>query len=171
MNDNGSICKITLDGTDCPIDEPAPFHPKWFSHKFRGPGVRYEVGLCIQTGWIVWVNGPFPCGSFPDLKIAREWIVFKLKKDEKILADGGYSDKNVFFDTPTGYRSPFQRMKKLARARHETVNKRIKQFKIFKDSFRHDVTKHGFCFRACANITQISIQKEEPLFDILYFDP
>jgi hypothetical protein len=74
MQDNDSICKITLDGTDCKIQEPFPFDPRWYSHKFKGPGQRYEVGLCIQTDWIVWVNGPFPCGSHSDIKIAREWI-------------------------------------------------------------------------------------------------
>lgn len=170
MKDNGSTCKITLDGTDCPIFEPQPFHPKWFSHKFKGPGVRYEVGVCLQTGWIVWTNGPYPCGSFPDIKIARDWIVHELLPGEKYLADGGYNDGRVHAETPTGYNTPDQRMKKLARARHETVNKRIKQFKIFQEMFRHKLTNHGICFKACANITQIAIQSGEPLFSIEYDD-
>ena len=76
MNDNGSRCKITVDGTDFRIREPHPFNKeRWFSKKFKGPGVRYEVGICIQTGWIVWLNGPFPCGEFPDLKIAKMELV------------------------------------------------------------------------------------------------
>ena len=60
---------MSIDGTDCRIQEPTPFDPLWYSHKFNGPGVRYEVGICIQTGWIVWVHGPFPAGDFPDIKI------------------------------------------------------------------------------------------------------
>ena len=70
MSDTGAVCKVTLDGTDCPINEPVPFNPKYYSHKFKGPGLKYELGICIQTGWICWWNGPFPCGN-PDLAIAR----------------------------------------------------------------------------------------------------
>ena len=66
MADPGQRCKITVDGTDFRIQEPSPFDPKWYSHKFRGPGLRYEIGVCIKTGWIVWVNGPFPAGAWPD---------------------------------------------------------------------------------------------------------
>ena len=34
----GQCCFISLDGTDFNIQEPSPFDPKWFSHKFEGPG-------------------------------------------------------------------------------------------------------------------------------------
>jgi hypothetical protein len=44
---NGSVCKMTIDGTDCRIWDPMPFSPKWYSHKFKCPGLRYKVGLCI----------------------------------------------------------------------------------------------------------------------------
>ena len=82
--------KVTLDGTDCRIREPAPFNKKWYSHKFKGPGLRYEIGLCIFSGHIVWVSGPFPCGEYPDLKIIREGIIHLLKEGEMLIADGGY---------------------------------------------------------------------------------
>ena len=95
IDDNDSICKITLDGTDCRIEEPIRFDRKWYSHKFHGPGVRYEIGLNIQNGWIVWVNGPYPCGSYPDLKIARDYVFLMLEPGEKILGDGGYNDGGV----------------------------------------------------------------------------
>ena len=51
------------------IQEPTPFDPKWFSDKFEDPSVWYKVGICLQTGWIVWWNGVFPCGNYPDLCI------------------------------------------------------------------------------------------------------
>jgi hypothetical protein len=132
MQDNGSICKVTVDGTDCRINEPKPFNPKWYSHKFKGPGVRYEVAVCIQTGWIVWVHGPFACGKFPDLRIARMGVFTQLAEGEMVVADGGYRDGRENADTPTGLNNEMQRMKSIARARHETVNGRIKQFNILK---------------------------------------
>ena len=41
---------ISVDGTDCRIYEPEPFDTKWYSHKFNGPGLRYEIGVCIVSG-------------------------------------------------------------------------------------------------------------------------
>jgi hypothetical protein len=170
MGDNGSICRVTVDGTDFRIYEPGPFNPKWFSHKFRGPGVRYEIGLCIQTGWIVWVNGPYPCGEWSDLKIARHLLIHELDDREKYLGDGGYSDGRQWSETPNGLNNNDQAMKAVARARHETVNRRFKQFSILERRFRHQVEKHGMVFAAVSNITQLSIQLSEPLFDVDYYD-
>jgi hypothetical protein len=78
-------CKIILDGTDFPIREPSPFSSQWFSHKLNGPGLRYEIGVSIQKGWIVWAYGPFPAGSYPDLKIAQSRIVQFLGQRERLL--------------------------------------------------------------------------------------
>jgi hypothetical protein len=72
---------VTVDGTDLQIYEPTPFSKKWYSHKFRAAGLRYEVAVCIQTGDIVWFHGPFPCGEWPDLKIFRDGL-------KKVLAPG-----------------------------------------------------------------------------------
>jgi hypothetical protein len=80
--------------------EPTEFDPKWFSHKFRGPGVRYEIGLCIATGNIVWAHGGYPCG-WPDLRLARDAFIDRLEIYEKALADKGYRDNN-FFVNPNG---------------------------------------------------------------------
>ena len=169
MRDNESTCKVTIDGTDFRIYEPAPFDPKWYSHKFHGPGLRYEVGVCIQTGWIVWRNGPFPC-SKNDLQIARSWLIYELDQGEKYLADGGYRDGGQFSETPNGLNNPDQKMKALARARHETVNRRFKQFGILSQRFRHSLNKHGAVFMAVANITQLAIMVDQPLFNIEYYD-
>ena len=68
-------CHVSVDETDFRIREPKPIWPGWFSHKFSGPGVQYKVGVSIQNGWIVWVNGPFLCGDFPDLRIVRESLI------------------------------------------------------------------------------------------------
>jgi len=85
------VCKISVDGRDFSIQEPSPFDRKWYSHKFKGAGVWYEVGVCLQTGDIIWMNGPFECGSFPDGKIAAEMGLYaSLDDSEKFVCDGGY---------------------------------------------------------------------------------
>jgi hypothetical protein len=62
---------MVIDGINLQVYEPRKygFDPAWWSHKFNGPGVRYKIASCINTGDIVWLNGPFPCGKFPDLNI------------------------------------------------------------------------------------------------------
>ena len=126
--DNGSQCLVSVDGTDFAIQEPSPFSPKWFSHKFKGAGVRYEVAICIQTGEPVWINGPFPCGSWNDLRIARSALVDALDPGEYYLADGGYRDGNQWSVTPSGHHRFDDRQKSVVRARHETYNKRLKDW-------------------------------------------
>jgi DDE superfamily endonuclease len=185
IDDNGSICKVTVDGTDCRIFEPKPFSPKWFSHKFNGPALRYEVAVNIQNGWIVHVNGPFPAGRYSDLKIARERLTTLLENSvcegEMALADGGYQDGYLYFETPTGdNESEDQRMKAIARARHETINRRLKVWRILNNRYHGNIAKHGHIFMAVANITQLGIETrghdvneedtEGGLFEVEYYD-
>ncbi len=151
-----------MDGTDFKIEEPTPFSTKWFSHKFKGPGLRYEVGICIRTGHMIWINGGFPCGDYPDIKVAREAFVSFLDRGEKALTDKGYRDDNFFV-------IPNLKNKKLHRrimSRHETVNRRMKQFQALKQVFRHNIDKHTMVFNAVANLTQIMIENGSPLFEI-----
>ena len=162
---------VSVDGTDFKINEPLPFSRAWYSHKFRAAGVRYEIAICLQTGEIVWINGPFPCGSYPDRKIARdEGLEDALNVGEMYVADGGYRDGFTRAETPTGLRNEDQWMKGIARARHETLNARFKLFGVLRQLFRHSVEKHGIVFGAVANITQIVIEEESPLFQIQYYD-
>ena len=97
---------------------------KWYSHKFKHAGVQYEVAVCIQTGDIVWIHGPFPCGRWPDIKIFRSRLIHKLASKEKVEADRGYRGERSKVRTPDDYYSQVdRRAKRRARARHETVNK------------------------------------------------
>ena len=82
---------MTIDGADFQIQEPSPFNPIWFSHKFNAAALRYEVGVCIQTGWIVWTAGPFPAGDFPDLEIFRLYLKDLLGTNERVETYEGYT--------------------------------------------------------------------------------
>jgi hypothetical protein len=41
---------VTVDGTNFRINGPTDFSTKWFSHKFKGPGLRDEVAISIRGG-------------------------------------------------------------------------------------------------------------------------
>jgi hypothetical protein len=166
--DNGSSCLVSVDGTDFAIFEPSPFSPKWYSHKFNGPGLRYEIAICIQTGEPVWINGPFPCGSWSDLRIARNALVDALDAGEYYLADGGYRDGGQYSVTPTGLYLFDDRQKSVVRARHETLNKRYKDWGALRQLYRHNRVSHSKVFRAIANIVQVTIMNGEPLFEVEY---
>ena len=91
-NDNGSLAKSCFDCVDCATWEPQPFTDDNFSFKVNGPGVRYEIGLGIQVGWIVWVNGPYQPGVYNDDQIARTMGLWEaLAPGERFLADSIYT--------------------------------------------------------------------------------
>ena len=133
------------------ITEPSPFDPKWFSHKFKGPGLTYEVGVCIENGHIVWVYGPFPCGRYADLTIFKMGLKLLLSQGEKVLADGGYRDELMLG------RAAFRDEQKIVyarcRARHKTGNRRFTHLFCVGHRFRHDVSLHSAGFHAVCNIT------------------
>jgi hypothetical protein len=165
--DNGSISKVSVDGTDFRINQPTPFWKGWYSHKFKSAGVCYEVAISIQSGDIVWIHGPFPCGKFPDLTIFQMGLKQMLQPTgERTKADGGYIGEPLTIELPdeSCFSGPAQKqLKKKVQRSHETVNARFKHFKILNEKFRHEVKKHKAVFNAIAVITQLEI---EPLFQV-----
>jgi hypothetical protein len=58
------------------------------------------------------------------------------------------------------------------RARHETLNGRLKNWGILSQVFCHHIMMHGDVFQACAVVTQPQLTDEngEPLFEVEYKD-
>ena len=107
MSDNGSDCLVSVDGVDFEIEEPYPYHREvskiWFSHKFKGPGLRYEVAVCIQTGDIVKIEGPYCPGDWNDAMIFADSTIPLLDEGERVEADGGYHHHDPeYAKTPNG---------------------------------------------------------------------
>mmetsp|Transcript_22629 Transcript_22629/g.55926 ORF Transcript_22629/g.55926 Transcript_22629/m.55926 type:complete len:137 (+) Transcript_22629:649-1059(+) len=127
------------------------------SHKFAAAGFRYEVAIAIATGLICSINGPFKCGNWPDLKIARDHLHEILPQGEYYLADAGYrcqhSPSVTKFDIPAHEREDMDRLM----AYHETINGKFKHWKILNDRFRGSENKHGGAFFAVAVLTQLEI--------------
>ena len=170
--DNGSDCLQSVDGTDFQIPYAGPL---FFTPKFRGSGLRYEVGLNIQTGDICWTYGPHPPGIFNDLQIFRMALKKELQRGEKVQADKIYgSDAPHFVKAPGTIHSSRDptiiAMEKKVRSRHEHVNKRFKQWSILKNVYRHDIMYHGDVFHAFACMTQNAIENGERLNQVQYLD-
>ena len=151
---------MVVDGIDFRIQEPRKngFNPKWYSHKYHKSGVRYEVATCINTGHIVWIHGPFPCGSSDDITIYRLGLKRLLMRGEKVWADGGYrGDPTILHRLLPGLTRELKREMARGRARHETINGRFTDWSALRDVYRHDLNKHHLIFGVVAILTQIEM--------------
>ena len=52
--------------------------------------LRYEVGVCIKNGHIVWLNGPYLAGKWNDILIFRHCLIDCLDEGERVECDDGY---------------------------------------------------------------------------------
>jgi hypothetical protein len=135
--------------------------------------LRYEIGVDILAGNIVWLEGPYAAGKYPDIKIFRSCLAHWLDPSERVEADDGYigeAPQRVKCPGSAANPTENQAMQSRVRSRHETLNGRLKNWEILKQVFRHDILEHGNVFRAIAVITQLSIQNGEPLFEVEYSD-
>ena len=138
-----------------------PFNPKWCSHKFKGAGLRYEIAVNIQTGDIVWLNGPFPCGEFNDIKFFKKNLQKMLLPGEKVEADGIYRNVDGVRSKGDFVLISDKRAKGRVRGRHETENGRFKFWNCLKETWRHPLKKHKYAFAAVVVITQIAFEAGE----------
>ena len=161
---------ISLDGTDCPTFEPKPWNSGMFSEKFNGPGVKYEVGVCIRTSKIVWIGGPHRAGK-NDNTVFQYELQALLFDDEAIECDMGYGGDARLKTPQLGKDTKEREMKSEVRAQHEAVNGRLKIFNVLNTHFRHMgrdraemMEKHKSCFYAVAVITQLKFMAGDKIF-------
>ena len=122
----------------------------------------------------MWINGPFPCGRWPDISIFRDALLYWLSPGERVEADDGYVGESPrHIKCPASFTNPqcTEYMQQRVRSRQETINLRFKFWGILAEIFRHDMTLHGDVLRSVAAMTQIAINLGEPLFECGYNDP
>jgi len=141
------------------IVEPRPLDSKWFSPKFKNAALRYEIGVCIFTGHIVSYTGPFNAGSWNDLKIFCYKMKGMLSFGEKVVADKGYNGEPKCITQYRAKNDSHQDLMNRARARHESVNARIKTWKVLANQFCHNFNKHHICFRAVLVLEQMKMNE------------
>ena len=98
-------------------------------------------------------------------------LLSHLSEGERVVADLGYRG-----EAPQQVKCPGSAysteetvtMQSKARARHETMNKRLKQWGCLFHQYRHSLSKHGDVFRAVAVITQLSFRHDTPLYQVEY---
>lgn len=172
LNDpNGPKMIISVDGVDFKIWEPKNpcFNTDrtWFSKKFKAAGCRYEIAVDIWTSKIVWINGPYKCGSYPDVTIFQYGgLMNKIATGKKGIADRGYVGCEEKLCMPSES-APLEvrRFMSRVRCRHETCNGRIKKFDSMVKTWTHGVEKHKIALEAVSVIVQYQFDNGAPLFD------
>ena len=134
------------------------------------PGVTYEIALDLTTSQISWTNGPFPAAKHDIAIYTQEntGLKWKIPEGKMVIADRGYrGEANNELCTPNTFdEAKVKLFKRRARARHESVNKKIKDFDILEHRFRHSVTKHQRVFEAVVVIVQMDMDNGLQLFTI-----
>jgi hypothetical protein len=175
IDDIGNDCLMSVDGTDFRIHQKgqAKKGNPFGSHKYAGKSaLRYELGVDIRGRTLVWIQGPYPAGKWPDIKIFNAVLANFLERYERVEADDGYRGHPNKVKCPLNDIAPAEKlaMQARVRARHETINGRLKNWGILSQVFRHDIRRHGEVFRACAVLTQLTLEQGEPLFSVEYED-
>ena len=165
--DGKTRCLMCVDGTDVPIYEPGDRSSIWWSHKFNGPGIRYEVATCIRTGDIVWFRGPFPC-NMSDKAIFDLYLSTYLFPGEGVEADSGYTGRAQIFTPGVAKDRKTLKQKSQVRGRHENVNGRLKIFGVMKRWNNPDTAKHAVFAKCVAIIVQLSFSLGENLYAVNY---
>ena len=130
---HGRSCLVTVDGTDFWIYEPKPFTKDFYSHKFATAGLHYEVGVCIQTGLLVWINGPFAGGKYNAITIFQSKVIYKLLDWEMVEVGQGYVGQLNKICVKYELGVSENQFEARARARGEMINGRFKNFHILMD--------------------------------------
>ena len=128
-----------------------------------------KVGLDLFQDRIVWINGPFPA-SVHDLTIFRKEGGLKEKMEDtgniKAVGDKGYRGESKYISTHNACDSDEVReFKKRALARHESLNKHLKNFKSLSERFRHKFHNFHKFFLAVAITVQFQMENGSPLFN------
>jgi len=169
-------CLVTVDGTHFRIRNRCiagskRYNKKWFSHKFESAAVTYEIAVCIKTGDIVWIHGPFPAAT-PDISMFRYKLKQMLLPHELVLSDRGYRGDFKCRTPHDAFNKQHKRAMAALRARHETVNRRFKTFSALNQCFRHEPNLHHMFFRSAAVLIQLGHQNGYSHYDVVgYVDP
>lgn len=180
---------MIIDGTEFPVRAPPTkdlskllCSGRKKSNQQSRHNLKYSLGVQISTGRIVWLEGPDP-GSMTDIASFRLTKLFNITKlwddDERILADKGYIGEDIFVtpikESPHEGLSPEEEVwnDTVANIRQlvECTIRRIKIFGILGSlgKFRHCLNDHSTIVNVCAQITNISLERDPVWPGIAYY--
>jgi hypothetical protein len=99
----------------------------------------------ILAGNLVWFEGPYPAGVWPDVKIFNSVLSHCLEPGERIEVDNGYVGHPNKIKCPHNDCNPAENLgiQSAARSCHEIFNRHLKNWGILEKIYRHNITQHG----------------------------
>lgn len=165
---SGKIIILTVDGVHFRTRENRKDpSSSWYSHKYGGPGVTYEIGIAIWENNLVWINGPFKAGK-NDIGMfgSENGLELQIPENMFVLGDSAYkSSKKATVKKRTDSQD-LRDFKNRALARHETFNGRIKTFGCLSNVWRHDLKKHRTAMEVVCILVQYDMENGYPLFEV-----
>ncbi len=171
----GNDCLMSIDGTDFRILQTgaAILGNTFASHKYTfKSALRYEIGVSILGGDLIWIQGPYPAGAFNNVKIFNKVLCHFLQTGECVEANNGYMGAADKIKCPDNPCNPVANKEKRSRvcSCHETINGCFKTWGILSEVYHHNITRHGEVFWVVAIIMQPAIENGSPLFQVEYKD-
>ena len=104
-----------------------------------------EIGVDILDGNIVWVNGPYAAGKYPDIKLFCSGLAHWLDEFKRVETDNGYiGEAPQKVKCPGCASNPTKNkvMQNRVRSRQETINGQLKNWELLNVMYCHDLMEH-----------------------------
>jgi hypothetical protein len=146
--------------TECPIQRPCKILQQiFYSGKKKRHTLKYEIGISVHTGLIVWIGGGVS-GSNQDLTIAKEELM-QVHEDRIFIGDKGYVGHERIL---TPLKTPQRECEELwnsilgkLRVPIEHVFGRIKIFHCLNVPWRHNILYHPIVFHVITNFVNFDL--------------
>ncbi len=158
---------MSIDGMDFHILQKGP---AFASHKYAGKSaLRYELGIDILAGNLVWVSGPYPAGKWNDVIFLNNFA-HCLEPGKRVKADNSYIGHADKIKCPNNNCNLVENLaiQTCVRSQHVTFNAHLKFWGNLGQTYHHNILKHGSVFYACVILSQLAITNDKPLFDVEY---
>lgn len=193
FEDDEVLIILTVDGVNFITEEfwMDP-HGKWFDHKSKSSGLKYEFAVSLRKPALIWINGPFPAsrhdstvfrGGRKDMK-KDDWdheaLYWKMPKGTKAISDSGYvgiEDKVIIYrqEHSSEFKEFIGRAKNRQESRmnrQESLHIRLKSFNVLKSHFQHGqgtqskMAHHKICVEAVCVTVQYSLENGNTQFEL-----
>eukprot|EP01133_Synstelium_polycarpum_P020626 gene20626-24771_t len=149
----GGTLTMAIDCTFCPY---LTHDQSFYSFKHSDVGFKYEVGVNIETGEILWCRGPYK-GAASDVTIFRKHLKQTINVDglERYIGDKGYQGEQQYLLTPvkkpangelTDQENIYNNWVSHYRIIVENCFAKFKIFKCFSTPWRSSLKKHKQAF-------------------------
>ncbi|CAB9522013.1 unknown protein [Seminavis robusta] len=158
--------------TNEPRDEEMRRNPKNYAYKYNFAGLNYLIVLSLWTNHIWFASGGDP-GSTHDMTITRQEFVDMVPDGCRVIADDAFTgkterEKSIFAVSNNLDAPAVKEFKGRAKARQETINKRLKDYESMSKPFIYGIEKAKLCFAAVITLIQYSIEDTSKFGEPLY---